>query len=176
MKKLYGDWGLVGILVVAAWFLASLLQSQDAYAAWKKVSGTGKVVTIRSQTKTLPGDVPNHEVTITRRLDVWSSADPDWNNVPASFVAYADYIAGTGPSWGYIIVAHPGGDQTHIAYEGMTKTVMNPDGSWEATFSGRHWIIGGTGRFRGITGSGTYRGKATPEEVTYEWEAEYEIR
>ncbi len=169
-------WGAVSLFVIVGGLLAFLIQSQEAYAEWKKVAGTGKTVAIRSQTRTVPGDVPNHEVTTASRLDVFTSADPDWNSVPASFIAYADLIAGTGPSWGYILVTHPGGDQTHIAYQGMMQTVVKPDGSWEATFEGRHWILGGTGKFRGVTGSGTYKGKASPAGMTYEWEAEYEVR
>lgn len=173
MKKLCGSWGLVGILVIPVWFLLSLLQGQDAYAAGKRVSGTGKSVAIRSQVKTIPGDVPNHEITTTMRLDVFTSADPDWNNIPVSFTSYSDYIAGSGPYWGFNLATHAGGDQTFTAFEGMTKTVRNPDGSWEANFEGRHWLIGGTGKFRGITGSGTHKGKATPAGITYEWDLEY---
>ncbi len=172
MMKPGQSWRGGRLFIMVAWLLVLVLQSQEAYAG-KKVSGTGKVVTIRSQTRTVPGDVPNHEITTTTRLDVFMSDDPDWNNIPASFVAYADLIAGTGPDWGYIVVTHPGGDQTFAAYAGMVKTVVNPDGSREMTFEGRHWVIGGTGKFRGITGSGTYKGKVTPAGVTYEWDLEY---
>jgi len=175
MMKPGRSWRDGRLFIMVAWLLVLLLQGQEAYAG-KKVSGTGKVVAVRSQTRTVPGDVPNHEITTTTRLDVFASDDPDWNGVPASFVAYADLIAGTGPHWGYLVVTHPGGDQTYHAYEGVGKRIVNPDGSWEANLEGRTWLIGGTGRFRGITGSGTYKGKATPAGVTYEWEAEYEVR
>jgi hypothetical protein len=42
-------WGRVGILVIGAWLLVSLFQSQKVYAESKKVSGTTKSVTALTQ-------------------------------------------------------------------------------------------------------------------------------
>jgi len=166
----------VSLLVVVLWLLGSLLQLQEAYAGGKKASGTGKVDAIQSQVKMYPGDHPQHEVTLTSRHDVWQSADPDWNNVQTHIVSYTDYNAGTGAHRGNGVGVRPSGDKTFSAYEGMTKTVTKPDGSSEVTFEGKLWLTGGTGKFTGITGSGTYKGQLTKAGPTYEWEVEYEIK
>ncbi len=169
-------WSVVSFSVVMLWLLGSLLQIQEAYAGGKKVLGTGKVDAIQSRVVMSPGDNPQHEVTLTSRRDVWQSADPDWNNVQTHHVVYTDYTAGTGAHRGNIVAVRPSGDKTFSAFEGMTKTVTKPDGSPEATFEGKLWLTGGTGKFTGITGGGTYKGQLTKAGLTYEWEVEYEIK
>ena len=42
--------------------------------------------------------------------------------------------------------------------------------TWEGTWK----MTGGTGKFKNIKGSGTYRGKATAEGSSTEWEGEVE--
>jgi hypothetical protein len=163
-------------LVVVLWLLGSLLQTQEAYAAGKKVLGTGKVDAILSLVVMSPGDNPQHEVTLTSRRDVWQSADPDWNNVQTHHVVYTDHTAGTGAHRGNIVGVRPSGDKTFSAFEGTMKTVTKPDGSPEVTFEGKIWATGGTGKFTGITGGGTYKGQLTKAGITYEWEVEYEIK
>ena len=78
------------------WLWVALIQSDEAYAERKNVSGTGKVVT----------DVYQDEKTKSFK--------------------------------GFIVVTHPGGDQTFLEYEGK----------WEAGFSkgqaGEHLRIGST--------------------------------
>ena len=72
-----------------------------------------------------------------------------------------DYVAGTGPHWGFFVDVHENGDQTMGRFEGSTVTKTNPDGSWVTTWQGTHRYTGGTGKFRNVKGSGTYQGKAT---------------
>jgi len=72
-----------------------------------------------------------------------------------------DYVAGTGPHWGFFVDVHENGDQTIGRFEGTTVTKTNADGSWVTTWQGTHRYTGGTGKFRNIKGSGTYQGKAT---------------
>jgi hypothetical protein len=42
---------------------------------------------------------------------------------------------------------------------------VNPDGSWEMTFTGEWEATGETGKFEGIKGKGTFTGKGTSEDV-----------
>jgi len=176
MTQLRRRWSVVSLLVVVFWLLGSLLQTQEAYAGGKKVSGTGKTEAILSEVAMYPGDHPQHALTLTSRRDVLQSADPDWNNVQTHTVVYLDHTAGTGAHRGNIVIVHPGGDKTFSAVEGMTKMVRKPDNSPEATAEGKWWFTGGTGKFTGITGGGTYKGQLTKAGPTYEWEAEYEIK
>ena len=162
--------------VIATWLLASLFQPSEAYAGGKKISGTGKVLAIVSQTNIYPGDNPKHVVALSNFHEVDNSADPDFNNIQVNEVSATDYTAGTGTMRGYRVSTHPGGDKTFMAFEGMTKTVMKPGGPPETTFEGKWWYTGGTGKFKGITGDGTYKGEVTKAGVTYGWEGEYEVK
>ena len=56
----------------------------------------------------------------------------------------------------------------------MHKTTVKEDGSWERTWEGTYKITGGTGKFKNIKGSGTYRGKVTAEGAFTEFEGEVE--
>ncbi len=159
--------------MIAASCLVSLTLSQDAYAQSKKVSVTGKMAGIQSQTTLFPGDSPVHQMIFVSRADVFSSADADWNNAQSKVSGFADMTAGTGPQSGYHAITHPGGDQTFTAYQGMGKRTTNADGSWVSNFDGKFRFVGGTGKFKGITGGGLYTGKGTPTSVEYEFTAEY---
>jgi hypothetical protein len=141
----------------------------------KKASGTGRMIAVLSQTTLFPGDVPDHAMSLTTRLDVWHSSDPEWNDVRVTGFFFADYSGMTGANRGHEFVDHPGGDRTFDAFEGVSHGVMKPDGTWEATFEGTWRFTGGTGRYAGITGGGTFRGTRTASWADYQWECEYEV-
>ena len=176
MNQIKRNRSVVSFLVVLVWLLFSLIQSQEVYAGGKNISGTGKPIALISETKTIPGDDPNHEFALSTSLHIINSSDPDWNNVQVKHIVVTDYTAGTGIGRGYRIHSHPGGDQTVMAIEGMTKTVMKSESFPDISFEGKWWFTGGTGKFEGITGSGTYWGKVTEEGVTYDWEGVYEVK
>lgn len=163
------------ILVVSILFLSSLIHPQGAYAEQKKISGTGKAVTTISQTKMLPGDLPKHEITLSSRIDMQESSNPEFNG-QVIIRGMTDYTAGTGHHWGYREMTHSSGDKLFSAYDGMTKTVLKPNSFPDISFEGKWWYTGGTGRFKGITGEGTYTGKVTKAGLKYDWEGEYDIK
>jgi hypothetical protein len=172
-------WGRARLFVVAAWLLVSLLQTQDACAEGKKISGTSKGFATISVTMMLPGDDPKHEIALIHSRYMDSSADPDFDSVQFTSVTVVDHTAGTGTLRGYDVGTHPSGDQHFTAGEGMVKTVTKPDGSPETTAEGKWWFTGGTGKFKGITGGGTFKTKVIPgkpESWTSEWEGAYEIK
>ena len=166
---------------VALCLLGSLLSAADVLAQDKKAAGTAKFGPTFSQTMLLPPDTPKHEVMLVNRIQTWTSTDPDWNNVESNQFVYSDYTAGSGSHRGYNVNLHPGGDRTFTSYEGLTTRRTNADGSWEAKFEGKLRFTGGTGTFQGITGTGSYIGKAsasggsTPTAATFEWQVEYSL-
>ena len=85
-----------------------------------------------------------------------------------------DEVAGTGTPRGYRVTLHKNGDTDYGTYEGTHKTTVKEDGSWETTWEGTWKSLGGTGKFKNIKGGGTYRGKATAEGASTEWEGEVE--
>lgn len=172
-----GAWVSVGLMLA----LASVFLSSEALAQGKKVSGTGKFGPIVSQTIFLPDDGSKHEISLVNRTQTWSSSDADWNNVTVTQFAFGDYVEGNGFHRGYNVNVHPGGDKTFLTYEGQTTRTAKPDGSWEARFEGKLRLTGGTGKFQGIKGNGTYLGKASAAggpvatSASFEWNAEYSV-
>jgi hypothetical protein len=164
--------------VIAAFVVVSLSFSAQA-AEKKKYGGTNKQGPWISRTFVPPGpgDVPKHElVALEIRRDTTTSSDPDWNETEQIIYGQSDSVAGTGTHRGYYVRQHKNGDTEYGTYEGTHKTTFKEDGSFlEATWEGTYKVIGGTGKFKNIKGSGTYRGKATAEGAStdFEGEAEY---
>ena len=163
--------------VIAAFVAVSLSFSAQA-AEKKKVMGTNKQGPWISRTFVPPGpgDDPNHElVVLAIRRDTTTSPDPDLNGTEQIVYDQSDSVAGTGTHRGYFVRHYKNGDTEYGTYEGTHKSTFKEDGSWlETTWEGTYKVIGGTGKFKNIKGSGTYRGKATAEGASTEWEGEVE--
>jgi hypothetical protein len=156
--------------------LASLSFSAQA-AEKKKIMGTNKQGPPISRTVVAPGpgDDPKHELVVLMiRRDTTTSSDPDWNETEQIVYEQSDEVAGTGTHRGYYRRLHKNGDIDYGPYEGTHKTTVKEDGSWETTWEGTWKTIGGTGKFKNMKGSGTYRGKATAEGSSTEFEGEEE--
>ena len=163
------------ILPALAFVVVSLSFSAQA-GEKKKIMGIQKEGPPISRTVVSPGDDPKHELVVLQisRATITSS-DPDFNE--AEHIAYeqGDQVAGTGTHRGYYRNLHKNGDTDYGSYEGTVKTTFKEDGSWETTtWEGTIKVIGGTGKCKNIKGSGTYRGKATAEGASTEWEVEVE--
>src|SRR5215831_14708739 len=128
----------------------------------KKITGVNNFGPHVAQTTSLPGDVPNHEIGQSIRLDTVSSPDPDFDG--SRYVNYeqVDQVAGTGSHRGYGRQITRSGDEIYQKWEGSHKTIVR-DGAWESTFQGTFQYVGGTGKFKNIRGSGTYRGTVTAQ-------------
>jgi hypothetical protein len=172
-------WAMAGLVVLVGWFLASLLQTRDAQATAKKISGTSQGFVIVSSTTMWPGDAPHHEIILQHVRWVDQSDDPDCNTAQVTGVVVIDHTAGQGTIRGYDVAMCPNGDHTFGAFEGAMKTVKQPDGSLEYTDEGKWWYTGGTGKRKGITGGGTGKTKGIlgkPESLRSEWAGEYELK
>jgi hypothetical protein len=167
--------GVVG--VIAAFVVVSLSFSAQA-AEKKKVMGTNKQGPWISRTFVPPGpgDDPKHElVALQIRRDTTTSPDPDLNGTEQIVYDQSDSVAGTGTHRGYFVRHYKNGDIDYGTYEGTHKTTFKEDGSFlEATWEGTYKVIGGTGKFKNAKGSGTYRGKATAEGASTDFEGEIE--
>jgi hypothetical protein len=168
MKLFLSKLEVVGIIVAVSF-------SFSAQAAEKKhITYSAKTQQILSQTTVNPGDVPNHELVQHVRIDTSTSADPDWKDLEWLSYHQADSVAGNGTHRGYNTLHRKDGAESYWKYEGTHKTIVKEDGSWEVPFEGKTQLVGGTGKFQNIKGSGTYKGKITPKGVTWEGEAEVE--
>jgi hypothetical protein len=153
------------------------MQAPTAQAQTGKFTASGKVVGLLSETKMLPGDKQGHEVTMVRRMDTITYSDPIFGSGQAVVLAISDYVVGSGgPHRGYFAIKHPSGDSTFTAYEGASKATPKQTGPPDITFEGKWQYTGGTGRFEGISGGGTYKGGSTPAGPTYEFEGQYTLK
>jgi len=174
MTRTGRNWWSARLLLIASGVLLSVVQPSDAQTG--RFTATGKVVTLLAETKMQPGDKPGHELTMARRMDTISYSDPTFSSGQAIVASVSDYTAGSGAHRGYFAITHPVGDRTFSSYEGMTKATPKPAGPAEVTFEGTWRYTGGTGKFEGITGGGTYKGGLTPAGVAYEFEGQYTLK
>jgi hypothetical protein len=171
-KIIVPNWRLVGILLIVSWFTISMIPSQEACAETKKVKGTIKATTVigRHLIQCFTGEEPVPAGDLRNRVGAYKSADPDWNNTTfftVSFVGPKDNVV-------YGIDIHPGGEQTFRQLKGITK--MKKFGTIIVKNEG--WFVGGTGKFKGITGKWKVTTEATSTEQAgrkTKWEAEYEL-
>ena len=163
--------GVVG--VIAAFVVVSLSFSAQA-GEKKKITGTNKVGPLISRTVVNPLEDPKHELATMIRRDTTTSSEPDWDGAEEIVYDQSDSVAGTGTHRGYTRRLFKNGDTVYGSYEGTHKTTVKEDGSWETTWEGTYKVTGGTGKFKNTKGAGTYRGKATAQGSSTEWEGEVE--
>jgi hypothetical protein len=143
--------------------------SFSAQAEKKKITYSKKSKQFVSVNTVSPGDVPNRELLQAVRIDVVTSPDPDFNGEHVVYIQI-DQVAGTGSHRGYTVFNHKNGDKSYASWEGTHKTIVKEGGSWETPFEGKGQLIGGTGKFKDVKGTLTYKGKITPEGLTEEGE------
>ncbi len=163
--------GVVG--VIAAFVVVSMSFSAQA-GEKKKIMATNKQGPPISRTVVSPGDDPKHELTLTIRRDTTTSSDPDFNETEQIVYEQSDSVEGTGTHRGYFRRLFKNGDTGYGPYEGTHKTTVKEDGSRETTWEGTYKFTGGTGKFKNVKGGGTYRGKATAQGASTEFEGEVE--
>lgn len=74
--------------------------------------------------------------------------------------------AGTGH--GYYIDTMSNGDKCFVRWQGKQSQDGSAEGTWK--------YVGGTGKFKGLKGGGTYKGKGEQDgSVTFDVEGEYSL-
>src|SRR6266705_5798381 len=124
-----------------------------------------------SQTTVSLQDTSNHDLCLMEVRGVQKSQDEKWNNAKIVYWGTADLIAGSGPQRGYFVNEHADGDRDFGTFEGRIAT-----SGGQVTIEGAWIFTGGTGTLKGLTGSGSYKGRMTsPVEVENTWEGKYQI-
>jgi hypothetical protein len=125
----------------------------------------------RLQTAVALSDSPNHELNLIEVTGPQKSADTKWNDSRVTYWGMADLVAGVGPQRGYFVNDHADGDRDWGIFEGKITTSgeqVTLEGTWKFT--------GGTGKFNGLIGMGSYKGRMTsPSEVDMNWTGEYQL-
>ncbi len=156
-------WLLVGLICLAP----SLAMAQT------KISGTHQCSTGVEQTMQI-GDRPNHSFTISQGKCTCPKPTTieGIQDKERAYTNFREVSGNSARSRGYNIATMANGDEVHFSYQ-VTATLkegvpQNLKGAWT--------IVGGTGKFAGIKGKGTCKGKTNPDgSRTWDCAGEYQI-
>jgi hypothetical protein len=116
-------------------------------------------------------DVSDHELNILEVTGVQKSFDEKWNNAKITYCGTADLIAGSGPQHGYFVDEHSDGDRDWGTFQGKIAVYAGQvymEGTWTFT--------DGTGKLKGLTGSGGYKGwMISAQKAKHIWAGTYRI-
>jgi hypothetical protein len=116
-------------------------------------------------------DVPNHELHLNEINGAQKSTDNEWNNAKITYWSTVDLVSGNGSQRGYFLNVHEDGDSDSGSFEGKVTTSAK-----EVTLEGTWKYSGGTGKLKGLTGGGTYKGRLTsPTQVEMTWDGAYQL-
>jgi hypothetical protein len=158
------------ILIVS---LAVLAIAAGATAAEKKASGEA-VCKAEPPAPVAVGDMPGHSFGIGKSHCTWTKFELDGVMYKEGDSISLDETEGDKTTAnGYHTATLANGDKTTAHFHGTTIArdgkFVSGGGTW--TFSSA------TGKFKGIQGKGTYKGKANPDgTVTFQVEGEYSLR
>ena len=165
--------------MAAAAFAAALMIPALAWApALERVKVSGRhTMKMVQQQQVETGAGPAHVLLLTQARGAnRSTSSPSWMDGAALVSSgTADLIAGSGPHQGYNIEIWEG-DTAYVRWTGKVTTRLTEGQPPAATFSGTWTKIGGTGRLKGLAGSGTYEGRfVSSTEYTADWSGEVEV-
>src|ERR671919_2558107 len=137
----------LALFAAAGLFVPALANAQDLGTS-RRVQGTAEVTTVEV------GDAPGHVVGVVefKGLSFFANGEIATHTNPATF----DLTNGSGPHQGYVVHYFDDGSTSIERYQGEARS--GADGN-RTTVTGTFQCIGGTGRFAGLKGEGTYRGE-----------------
>ena len=135
-------------VVAAACLLAPALAHAQDLGTSRRVQGTTDIKSVEV------GDAPGHVVGVVefRGLTFFANGEIATHSNPATF----DLTNGSGPHQGYVLHRFDDGSTSLERYQGEAKP--SADGK-RTLIEGTFECVGGTGRFAGLKGEGTYRGE-----------------
>jgi hypothetical protein len=126
---------------------------------------------IKSQSAIVVPDQSGHDLVLGEVVGTQKSADPNWNNASLTYAATTDLIDGKGTQRGYFLNTRADGDRDWGTFEGRVTTVNGL-----LTVEGTYQETGGTGKFKGITGNGTFKTRMTsPRDVEATYQGTYQL-
>lgn len=155
---------------LGAVLIGSLIIGFPAIAAAENLEQTYVKKNFQTVTKssTTINDGSNHEVKQEVQISDIAFSDPRFGTAQEVVYITADEVDGSGPHRGHFIDTHSDGSQCYGDFEGATKAVAKPDGSWVATWEGTYRVLGGSGICKGLRGSGKYKGGASSTQAARE--------
>jgi hypothetical protein len=165
-------------VTAATTFLTALLIPMLAWTPGRqmvRVSGRQTMKMVQQRQVEIGG--PAHVLLLTQGKGTNRSTGPrPWmNGAELISSGTADLVAGSGPQQGYNAEVWDG-DTAYVRWQGKVTTTLT-QGQPPATSFGGTWVkISGTGRLKGLGGSGTYQGRFTsPTDYVADWSGEVEV-
>ena len=145
-----------------------------AASAQNKVSGTVSCGAPDPAYSVDAGDRPGHSLQLTKTPCTWSTPmQIEGESTKDGYdVSTGDASGEKARSSGYHVSTMSNGDKIFVHFTGTD--VMTKDGK-PVSNSGTWSFTGGTGKLKGITGKGTYKGKADGGNMVVEVEGEYTL-
>jgi len=126
---------------------------------------------VRGQTSISLPDRPSHTLDLAEITGRQKSSDERWNNASITYWGFTDIIEGKGTQRGYFVNSHGGEDRDWGTFEGKVATI-----SGQITVEGTWQFTGGSGKFSGLAGNGTFKTRLTsPTDVEASWQGTYEL-
>jgi len=141
----------LGMMFFVTVCFVPMVQAADEIAG-RTVYHTQKVETMEV------GDVPGHVVGVIRQPGlIFLTKGPNRGEiVPRIATSYFDVVDGKGTAFGYMVADFQ--DGSTLIYKIVGSMTMM-DGGKKAVFEGTYEYAGGTGRFAGTKGKGTFKGE-----------------
>jgi hypothetical protein len=135
-----------------------------------KVSGSFSGNVNWQATASMP-DRENHALGLVEIGGTQTSTDAQWQGAAITYWGTADLVDGSGIQRGYFLNVHADGGRDYGSFEGKITTAGE-----QVTLGGTWQYSGGTGKFKGITGHGTYHGRmVSPTAAQVDWQGEYQL-
>lgn len=146
------------------WLLALMTLALPAIAqttdGTQKMSGKAHCAKPDPDDMVQVGDKPGHALMMTKSTCTWTDGQvAGLTPKSADDVATGEMNGAMGRNNGYHIVTMDNGDKYTVRYMGTAKMAKDNTG----TFEGKWTFVSGTGKLRGIKGSGTYNGIANAD-------------
>src|SRR6266851_8938861 len=126
---------------------------------------------VNVQTALAVTDQSNHELNVAEIGGTQKSTDEKWNNARITYWGITDAVKGKGSQRGYFVNDHGEDGRDWGTFEGRVAT-----NGTEITVEGTYRFTGGSGKFKDITGNGTFKTKmSSPREVQATWQGTYEL-
>ena len=172
--------GMIGSAIIALGAALILLASPEGWAQQKRKLSFKLPVETSKYTRQHVfdiGDVPGHQIRIYELHRTWPTNPPrilglrvleswEWGN--------SDYFDLSGRHYGYGFNVLESGDKIFYRFDGMSQSVVKPDGSRRSTYTGVLRFTGARATFRGIQGTFRYKGIFDPKANLNEGEVEGE--
>lgn len=147
------------------WLLAALAVAVPASAqapAGGTTKMTGKVHCAKPDPESMleVGDKPGHMLTMRKAECTWTGGEIAGMSVKsATDFATGEMSGGTARDNGYHVATLDNGDKYTVRFSGAAKLGKDNTG----TIEGKWTFVSGTGKIKGITGGGTYKGTANAD-------------